>query len=176
MVVIFDLEATCWMGDKDKQSEIIEIGAIDGYGNQFQAFVRPIYHPVLSKFCKDLTHITQEQVNNAETFDIVIQRFKVFVGEKTLVSWGNYDRKKILEDCTLWKVNWKFRHFNLKAVHAEILGIRPCGVMGALKREGFKFTGTHHRGIDDAINIAKIYKMYEKQIFDYNYYITQNEC
>ena len=30
--------------------------------------------------------------------------------------------------------------------------------MGALKHLGLQFTGTHHRGIDDAVNIAEILK------------------
>jgi inhibitor of KinA sporulation pathway (predicted exonuclease) len=31
---------------------------------------------------------------------------------------------------------------------------------GALKMEGIILEGTHHRGIDDAINIAKIFRKY----------------
>jgi len=31
---------------------------------------------------------------------------------------------------------------------------------GALKMEGIKLEGTHHRGIDDATNIAKIFRKY----------------
>lgn len=34
---------------------------------------------------------------------------------------------------------------------------------GALKKEGLKLDGTHHRGIDDARNITKIFKAYFEQ-------------
>jgi inhibitor of KinA sporulation pathway (predicted exonuclease) len=34
------------------------------------------------------------------------------------------------------------------------------GLKSAVEREGFEFTGTHHRGIDDAENLAKIFVQY----------------
>ena len=34
---------------------------------------------------------------------------------------------------------------------------RSCGLKNALKREGFEFTGIHHRGISDAENLTKIF-------------------
>jgi inhibitor of KinA sporulation pathway (predicted exonuclease) len=39
---------------------------------------------------------------------------------------------------------------------AEQQGTEPCGMKGALRRMGIPLDGRHHRGIDDARNIAKL--------------------
>jgi len=73
-IIIFDLEATCWKsGNKDKM-QAIEFGAVQldqctlKIVSEFQRFVRPTLEPVLSEFCKELTGIKQEDVNDAEPF------------------------------------------------------------------------------------------------------------
>jgi len=65
--LVLDLEATCC----DKGSiaknhmEIIEIGAVMvepatlTIVDEFQSFVKPIRHPILTEFCKSLTSIAQ---------------------------------------------------------------------------------------------------------------------
>jgi len=101
--IILDLEATCWKdrGVK-KQNEIIEIGAIkiDGNGkliSEFSEFVKPKLNPELSDFCKELTTIGQSDIDSADTFDCVIERFKKWINldePYILCSWGFYDRKQ----------------------------------------------------------------------------------
>lgn len=70
--IIFDLEATCWENDRTKQNEIIEIGAVKLDENlavigEFQTFIKPKLNPILSDFCKKLTSISQEEVDQAPT-------------------------------------------------------------------------------------------------------------
>ena len=83
--IVYDLEATCWNGHAaaDMQ-EIIEIGAvlINPYGEiekEFSRFVKPKLAPTLSMYCKELTSITQAQVDRAEDFDEVIHDFKHWI-------------------------------------------------------------------------------------------------
>jgi len=51
--------------------EIIEIGAVmvEAQGltviDEFQTFIKPVRYPILTEFCKSLTSITQEQVDQA---------------------------------------------------------------------------------------------------------------
>ena len=47
-------------------------------------------------------------------------------------------------------------HLNLKRLFAEQRGLRPGGMREALRRLDLPLLGTHHRGIDDARNIARI--------------------
>lgn len=168
--IILDLEATCWKNRSlKKQNEIIEIGALkinkDGVIlNEFCAFVKPKLNPILSDFCKELTTITQEEVDIAETYEIVIEKFKNWISldeEYILCSWGFYDKNQFLKDCELHKLddNWLINHISLKHQYAEIKNLkRPIGMVNALKKEKIKLEGTHHRGIDDARNITKIFK------------------
>jgi len=65
--LILDLEATCC--DKGTISrhemEIIEIGAVIveaqtlATADEFQSFIKPVRHPVLTQFCRSLTSITK---------------------------------------------------------------------------------------------------------------------
>ena len=45
---------------------------------------------------------------------------------------------------------------NVKKEFARAFGVRPCGMDKALRHAGLPLTGTHHRGLDDARNIAAL--------------------
>src|SRR3989304_8395016 len=109
--IILDIEATCWHNN-DKQNlnnmhETIEIGAVKLNENLefidvFSEFIKPVYHSILSDFCKNLTSITQEQVSNAKIFYDVMMLFDDWVFKETkdikLGSWGWYDQKQLLKE------------------------------------------------------------------------------
>lgn len=167
--IIFDLEATCW---KDQhapdQMETIEIGAValDENGvveSEFGCFVRPVVHPKLSEFCRKLTSIAQSDVDGAQTFATEFTRFVRWAqggeGDLTLVSWGDFDPRQLQRDCARANVEYPAsfgHHVNIKQRFAEARNIKPVGMARALKLLDFPLTGTHHRGIDDARNIAAI--------------------
>ena len=76
-------------------------------------------------------------------------------------SWGDYDRKQLENDCNFHRLPFPFTngHRNLKAEFSEALRTpKRFGLGQALGRLGLTFTGTPHRGIDDAWNIARVYK------------------
>lgn len=167
--IILDLEATCWKERSLKRrNEIIEIGAlkINESGetlDEFCRFVRPLTQPILSDFCTELTSITQEQVDSAELFPTVIQEFWDWIDISQpylLGSWGMYDRNQFREDCALHGLEsgWLESHISLKHQYTKIKNLRRnVGMKTALSIENFELEGTHHRGIDDARNIAKIF-------------------
>ena len=79
---ILDFEATC--EEKNPPGyphEIIEFPAVLVSAKEkrsidvFHSFVRPTINPILSEFCRNLTGISQETVDNAETFGVVHKRF-----------------------------------------------------------------------------------------------------
>ena len=154
------------------EQEIIEIGAykLNRFGEvigTFNRFVRPILHPFLSPFCKSLTSITQEEIDQANKFPSVIEAFQDWVNiydeEYLLCSWGGFDRKMLVKECKLHKLesDWAEVHINLKAQYQEMKKMRrPCGLKSTVVKEGFEFTGIHHRGISDAENLAKVFGKY----------------
>lgn len=81
------------------------------------------------------------------------------------VSWGKYDLRQLRDDCKLHKIDREWinenNHRSLKHLHAEWNKLNPKGIgmNGALKMENIELEGTHHR-VDDARNIAKIFKKY----------------
>ncbi|MEL7532849.1 MAG: 3'-5' exonuclease [Bacteroidota bacterium] len=167
--IVLDLEASCWRerGHK-KPSEIIEIGAvaIDSQGNildEFAHFVRPQLHPILSPFCTELTSITQADVDQAQDFPAVLQSFTDWIDLSQpylLCSWGFYDRNQLEKDCKLHQLEttWLSPHISVKHQYTQIAAAKKhMGMARALKHENLPLLGTHHRGIDDARNIAQIF-------------------
>ena len=172
--IVVDLEATCWERAEHnyRAMEIIEIGAValasatGPVTSEYSAFVRPIEHPTLSEFCCSLTHIRQRDVDAARTFSGVFADFLHWIGpgESTFCSWGQYDLEQFRKDCARHRIRMPAaleQHVNLKYLFSDRFGM-PRGkatVMGALRHLGFRFEGTHHRGIDDARNISKIARL-----------------
>lgn len=168
--LIVDVEATC--SDDGavprNEMEIIEIGAVMQSSrnfeieSEFQTFVRPVRRPQLTEFCTSLTGITQSELSNAPLFPEAIgamQQWMSGFADSLFCSWGDYDRKQFLQDCEYHQVGYPFLsgHLNLKAAFSSSLNLRKrLGIVEALRRLGLQFDGSHHRGLDDARNIARI--------------------
>jgi inhibitor of KinA sporulation pathway (predicted exonuclease) len=129
---------------------------------EYQSFVRPVRHPVLLPFATKLTGITQAMVDGAPLFPEVFAglRATLIAYRHPLVfgSWGRFDRIQLADDCTLHGLpNNMPPHLNLKTKFSEVQGLtRKLGMAEALKLCGLKLDGAHHRGIDDARNIARM--------------------
>ncbi len=168
--LVIDLEATCCNKNSfpRNEMEIIEIGAVLAEGktfdilSEFQSFVQPVRTPELTAFCTELTTIRQEQVQQApvfgEAFDNLL-RWTQNYQPMVFCSWGDYDRRQFQQDCAFHQVEYKLphRHLNLKKRFSERQGLRrKLGMAGALRKVGLPLEGTHHRGLDDARNIARL--------------------
>ena len=80
----------------------------------------------------------------------------------TLCSWGAYDLNQLRQDCERHRLELPVsleKHINLKQEFALKMNVRPCGMAKALRIAGLELEGTHHRGIDDARNIAKLARL-----------------
>jgi 3'-5' exoribonuclease 1 len=174
--IIVDLEATCWENARNTdRMEIIEIGAIlllstsNEPISEFNRFVRPVVEPKLSDFCRRLTSITQADVDGADTFWTVFHEFLDWIGQKPFVlcSWGAYDLNQFRTDCRRHGIalpeTFK-RHVNIKKEFARVFSVRSCGMATALAHAGLPLEGLHHRGIDDARNIAKLAQLLLPQL------------
>lgn len=171
--IVYDLEATCWMGRPPGGiSEVIEIGAfmINNYGEEigsFNKFIKPHINPKLSSFCKKLTSITQENVDRADKYPKVIEQFKDWINveeeEYLLCSWGKFDKDILNVNSRLHKLDeeWLENYTDVKKQY-HTLKNQPklTGLKNTIKREGFEFTGVHHRAISDAENLSKIFIKY----------------
>lgn len=171
--LVIDVEATC---DEDhriprEQTEIIEVGAVlcDATNlnpqAEFQTFVKPMRHPRLTPFCVQLTSIRQVDVDGAPGFAQAMLALAQFLNEQgvmgrfTFCSWGDYDRQQFSRDERRVGIRAPLgsQHINLKEAFLRRSGDgSKLGVGQALRRVGLRFSGTAHRGIDDARNIARL--------------------
>ena len=154
-------------------NEVIEIGAVkvnrDGeILSTFNKFVKPHVNPYLSHFCTKLTSIKQADVDQADKFTKVIVEFQEWIDiwdeEYKLCAWGDADVKLLRSDCNLHKLedDWLEHNLNIKKqYHSLINSNKKTGLKSTIKREGFEFTGIHHRAIADAENTAKIFIKYK---------------
>jgi 3'-5' exoribonuclease 1 len=167
--VVIDLEATCCDDGsiRRRDTEIIEIGAVlvDASTlqpiDEYQCFVRPKLHPKLTEFCRELTKIRQYDVDKGVTLAEALDGLSLWFadGDALFCSWGDYDNTQFEIEAKRNKLRLPFggRHLNLKRAFSERRGTEErFGMAGALRVVGLPLVGTHHRGIDDARNIARL--------------------
>lgn len=164
--IVFDLELTCFMDRTNKTQEIIEIAAIKFNSSlneidRFHKYVKPIIDPKLSEFCKKFTGITQDRIESADTFDIVINEFKTWIGEDYfLIAWGT-DNKMLSKECIRNKIDneWLKYFVDIQKVFSHLKNEKgkQFSLRNAIEILNFKWEGMAHSGIDDAINTSKIF-------------------
>lgn len=167
-LLVVDVESTCWRGDtpEGERSEIIEIGICPVHlddlhpGSATSMLVKPEFSTV-SDFCTSLTSITQKDLVNGVLFrsacKVLLNDFQS--SYRVWGSWGDYDRRQFEKQCKEQHIRYPFgpTHLNIKNLFALQMGLKKeVGMDKALELLGFGLEGRHHRGIDDAQNIAKI--------------------
>lgn len=178
-LIVCDLEATCWDRNEREQTvsmmEIIEIGAVktDASGvvrDQFSTFVRPTDNPELSKYCEELTHISQADVDSAPSYSEAVDLFNQWLGDiggYAWLSWGNYDANQFISDFNRHGIApnlmW-IPHVNLKRPWRKTTKHNRQGLRAALAFHGYDFIGTPHRGVDDAKNIARLLPQVDRHL------------
>lgn len=169
--IVVDLEATCWeRGTALERQEIIEIGAVELDARtleptrEFERLVKPAREPVLSDFCRQLTHIAQAEVDAAPPFERALEGFAAWIGPGPfeLCSWGRYDLEQFRVECARRgrPLPGGFeRHVDLRALFARREGLPPGTMVAALERRGLALEGAQHRGLADARNVARLAKL-----------------
>jgi 3'-5' exoribonuclease 1 len=125
-IVVVDVEATCWKkGVFSRQKETIEIGAVlllldrdESSWPEFQTFVRPRRQPHLSSFCRELTGITQENIDAAPTFAEALRRFLEWsqpLERVVLAAWSRYD---------LWQLDLDLKAHGLPELAMPFLDVK----------------------------------------------------
>lgn len=168
LVNVVDVEATCWAGSPPpgEVSEIVEIGltVVDLAARERVARHRILVRPArseVSEFCTELTGLTQHEVDQGVTFAEACRLLAAGhrAGARPWASWGDYDRHQFTRQCRATRTPYPFghRHTNAKAVFTRAHGLRKRpGMAQALEIAGLPLEGRHHRGEDDAWNIAAL--------------------
>lgn len=167
-IIVVDIEATCWKNNPppNQQQEIIEVGIclLDVASGELldkeSILVKPDRSTV-SKFCTELTTLTQEQVDQGVSLAraCAILQDKYISDRRIWASYGEFDKNQFVKQCEIRGIPYPFsnRHINVKTLFAVMYGLeREVGMVKALEILDFPLEGTHHRGGDDAWNIARI--------------------
>ncbi|WP_442508400.1 exonuclease domain-containing protein [Novipirellula sp. SH528] len=168
VILVVDLESTCWEGSPPpgQTSEIIEIGlcTIDLMSldrTEKRSFlVKPVQSEI-SDFCTELTTLSPDMFTDAGSLADAVKVLKKEYRSKDRLwaSWGDYDRRQFERVCKDLNVGYPFgpSHLNVKSLFAAAIDSgHELGLDGAYKQLGLELEGTHHRGDDDAWNIAHV--------------------
>lgn len=177
--VILDLE---WNGAYSKKAkkfvnEIIEFGAVKtdeqlNIIDRFSMLVTPQIGKKLNSRVAALTHITDEQlVDSNKTFTHVLSKFKKFLSDSVLLTWGTSDILTLIENCKYYlgesKLPFMTTYCNLQAYCEHCLdhhdksrqmGLSTCAELLGLSSQGLEL----HRAYDDAVFSLKcLEKLYD---------------
>jgi len=187
---ILDFEATCDLNMKaqGRFNEVIEFPSVllkITYNNEnlnpliekksdIQIYCKPKCSPFVSKFCNNLTGITQEQVDNGFLFSDALVMHELWLKTHITNFDDEVDKNNVyIITCGHWDLNimataeYKRYNINPHKVYKSYINIKDdftrfykreknLGMAGMLRQLNLELNGRHHSGIDDCHNIAKI--------------------
>jgi len=178
--LVLDFESTCQEGERIDPQEIIEFPCLlvraDDLGlvDQFHEYVKPVGKPLLTNFCTDLTGITQDMIQDKDTFPGVLSRFVSWYtshgldpSNATFVTCGQWDLVSMLPQQCLYSglalpqmldVGISGEFVNIKLTYQNTTGKYGKGLQAMQKHLGLQFEGRLHSGIDDCRNILSVMK------------------
>lgn len=175
---VLDFEATCDEKNPPFPQEIIEVptvlvnartGKVEA---EFHHYVTPDVHPKLTRFCTELTGITQDMVNGKVSLNDALREHRRWRADLDIVphgsptaaanptaktflfvTCGDWDLKTCLPTQLKYHgqaVGSEYRSWiNIKVAFKHLYGTNPRGMTGMLDHLKMKLQGRHHSGIDD---------------------------
>ena len=175
-IAILDMEWTTWEGAKARDwsgpsefREIVEIGLISITNDKimvengtFQAYIKPVLNPILSKYFIDLTGITQELVDEKGlTLHEAIENMRLYLGDeiKRIYSHGD-DGVVFLKNCDKKSLSFPLENYQFINIHKTV-----ATLIGKTRKNyassdlplimGFEPTGDAHTALADCRCVAQ---------------------
>lgn len=178
--VILDLE---WNGTYSRRlkgfiNEIIEFGAVKVNESMqildtFDALVRPQIGKKISGKIKTLTNITNEELANGLQFMQVMSRFRKWMGDAVLMTWGTSDILTLIENsryfCGSDRIPFLKQYINLQSYceqmlhydHAKQMGLSTSAHLLGIDEADI----AHHRAMDDSLlSLRCLERLYRKDV------------
>ena len=164
--VILDLE---WNGTYSRRlkgfmNEIIEFGAVKvdeclHVLDTFDALVRPQVGKKISGKIKTLTNITNEELANGLQFMQVMSRFRKWMGDAVLMTWGTSDILALIENsryfCGSERIPFLKQYVDLQSYCEQMLhydATKQMGLSTSAQLLGINEEDiAHHRAMDDSM-------------------------
>lgn len=163
-------------------NEIIEFGAVKldeqlNIVDTFSELVTPQISKKLNSHVSQLTHIKMNELKESNnTFTHVLSKFKKFLGDGVLMSWGNSDILVLMENCRYFFGNDEMpflqAYCNLQTYCEDALDYhdrsRQMGLSTCAELLGIGFDDDHlHRALTDAeLTSLCFQKLYSAELFE----------
>ena len=182
--IILDLEFNGTYSKKKHcfVNEIIEFGAVKcdeqlNIVDTFSAFVTPQISKKLNSHVSKLTHIRMDQLQESNsTFTHVLSKFRKFLGDGMLLSWGTSDVLVLMENYRYYnheeQIPFLNSYANLQAYceaaldyhdRSRQMGLSTCAQMLGI---GFEDESLHRALTDAELTSLCFQKLYHKELFE----------
>lgn len=160
--VVFDIETTGFSSEKDR---IIEIGAVKVTNgtitDRFSEFVNP-ERPIPYRITK-LTSITDNDVKDADTIEMILPEFYEFCRDCVLVAHNaRFDTSFIKANCERIGLPYEFTSVDTMGMARALLTKLTRFNLDAVSKELKIVNAHHHRAVDDAECTAEIFLKFLK--------------
>ena len=177
--VILDLE---WNGTYSKRksgffNEIIEFGAVKVNDrlcveDTFSVVVKPQIGKKLSSKVKNLTNISSEELGLGVTYTRAVSKFKKFLGNAVLMTWGTSDILALMENHQYYwgtdRLDYIEGYVNLQSFcerrvyyeRGKQMGLSTAAQLLGIDVQGME----HHRALDDSLlALACFRRLYDEE-------------
>lgn len=171
---------------KDDRIELISIAGVfvdENYNviKEYYSLVKPsLKNRVLSNYCKELTGITDKDLEKADDFNTVINDFCNTVNnyrneELRFYTWGNFDEMALRKSIKLnsykgefTRIRRKIRNIQPKISNMIIYKNKVYKTDWGLQKIkyilGMEVSNTHHEALSDARDLKNIYVAYKQNV------------
>lgn len=168
-ILVIDVESSCWEGGRPPSGQISEVIEVGGavleqdpqssweVTDSFGILIQP-ERSTVSQYCEELTGITQKALEDCgNTLEDAMEMVEG-IGSTVWGSWGDYDYNMLRDECKSKYIKYRlpYAHLNIKALASAWFVVGTMGMKRMLGHLGMVHEGRHHRGEDDAKNIARI--------------------
>ncbi|WP_078553615.1 3'-5' exonuclease [Bacillus alkalicellulosilyticus] len=177
-LVFFDFEMLCSnRGMAYEDMEAIRLGAVK-YNttsktiSTFERYIKPTTTSPLTTFCKKLTGITDEDLQDADDFKTVFTEFILWIEDivsTRFYSWSPSDITRLAIDSKRHKLDATLitmiekRYNDFQATFTKFVSKDNYSVENALQLFELPFVGEQHNPLFDAYNTLRIYLAYIDQ-------------
>lgn len=193
--IVFDLEFNQSMENKDSKPEthkkcpfeIIQIGAVRlnerlEVEKTFNTLIKPTLYPTIHPFVQNLTNITQEQLEQAPSFEGAFAQFLSLTDKDSILCvWGVNDIKELYRNAI-------HHHLSIDQIPTQYINVQKpastqlqfpgrgnIGLRAAVELLNISISGTFHDALSDALYTAEIFKKINTKdipIQTYEYHAT----
>ncbi|HZG71065.1 MAG TPA: 3'-5' exonuclease [Chondromyces sp.] len=170
--IFFDFEMLCSnRGMPFEEMQAIRLGAVkyeleSEKITSFDRYIRPQEWKPLSRFCTELTGITDKDLVRAKDFKTVFTDFLTWVGgvkRSRFFSWSTSDLTRLKLDAERYDIanglikKIEKRYVDFQAIFAKRAAKNQPSVENALRLYNLDFIGNPHNPMHDSYNTLRVY-------------------